>query len=257
MAELGVPKFETKTTKDLLGLVSEPETKDSAEGIEAKDELIRRVGVVLSKDSVLGKCTFTFGNIVPDFSDFYMDVSITGNPGGHSDRFLFSRLGNLFYGGRVSHPSDYNGRMSVSISALERQLIDHEEPAGVYVDEDPLTFDQITPTRRYWANAQFDKAVQPNIGNYSTHFKGIEEIDGELRVRAGTTGLRGDDLLSKYILQAQPFGFYIKWGEPLPSGGGLYLHISFEDFKKLLPSTSVEEGVAHVANRASDVISQG
>jgi len=266
MSKLDVPKVETKTTTDLLKMIAgkqgiggritrAPQFKDaSAEG-EARDELTRRIEVVLRENPSLRDCTFKCENFMRHATAdvFTLDVSVTENPNDLKDSYIAMCLERLNSVNNVTPLAD-EGKFIISLDKdkFENRLVFNEEPAGSYVDESPLTIEQITRPRLYWANKRFDDVVKPHIDLFSTAFKSVREADGEIKIHAKTSRRAGDKLLLAYVDENKPLGFYVKLGETFPTYG-VYLHISFEDFKKLLPSTVVDEERATASDAVNNV----
>ena len=258
-------QVETKTTKDLLQLISGKfgiggvmtealQFKDESAESEAKAELERRIGIIFNESHILETCGFKFGNFMRHATaDIFTVEVFVGNTVGHDEQFLQGVLGELFSVNSVTPAGSYSYLVSFDIKNFENRLVQNEEPAGIYVNEAPLIVDQITRPRLHWANLQFDKAVQPYVNGTSTAFKRIDEVDGELRIYAETAFRLGNDVVFQYVSGNKPLGFYVNWGDKVPVDG-FYLRISFEDFKKLLPSTVVDEERAGVSGKVKGAI---
>ena len=266
MDRMEVPRVETKTTKDLLRMISgkfgpggdmslpDEFNSASAEG-EAKAELERRIEVLFKNQTGLASCGFEFDKFMRHATAevFTVDVTVVSHP--YSDlRMVENAMGYCHSTNNVAPMGEGKFRVAFDVNKFEIQLVSRGEPAGIYVEEAPLTANQITRPQLHWANAHFDEVVQRHIGGSSTAFDhlSLREVDGHLRVRAHTFDDAGLDRLCTYVLSNRPLGFSIKMGEPLPSDGGVYLHVSFEDLKALLPSSVVDEGRADVSEAVDE-----
>jgi hypothetical protein len=262
MPTFEIPIVKRQTTQELLQPISgkegpggrmyePPKIDEGSEEAEAKKELERRIKVIFDEDPVLKACTFKFERFMRYATGgiFMVDVTVEDHKAFPED-FLRRALEHCYSVNMATKTSEYfQYQLAFDISKFENQLVSNREPAGIYVDEAPLTLGQITRQREHWANKQFDDVVQPNIDRYSTAFQRIEEVDGELRIHADTAGSHGDDLLAAYVLGHKPLGFRIDHSDGNPPGNrGVFLRVSFEDFKKLLPSTTADEVRAEVSD---------
>lgn len=253
-----IPEVETMTTSELLrpisgrrglgGVMTRPpkRAEETCAEAEVRDELERRIEGLFEGRKGLETCEFEFGKFMQYGTDdvFVVEVSVASHS--HCDMRLVQRaledcdfVNSVALIGLVE---EGEFEVTFDVRGFESQLVEGGEPAGVYVDGSPLTIDQITRSRLCWANRLFNEAVRSHVGGVSTTFEcnSLTEVDGHLRVHAYTLLKRGDELLSTHVSQEKPLGFFIEAGED-PDTYGVYLHISFEDFKKLLPSTVVDE----------------
>ncbi len=259
-----IPPVETKTTKDLLQLIAgkagmgstiidAPKIEDGSAEAEAKAELERRINVIFESSLILKECNPRFENFARhETSGVFMVDVLLDNSVYKNEGYLEKILQRCYFVNSAVLTGPHKYRVSFDIKNFENRLVQNQEPAGIYVNEAPLTIDQITRLRLHWANLQFDKVVQPQVGTgTSTSFKKIEEVDGELRIYADTATRKGEELVFQHVKAKSPLGFHINWGDAMPESG-FYLRISFADFKKLLPSTVVDEERAGVSERVGE-----
>lgn len=252
-----VPEVATKTTKDLLGSIFRRDMFDDEASArrEAEEELWRRVEVVLKGQRSLGNYSFQFlcfsMYAAKGASRKFTVEFIAADENGKS---YLRGLGDQFYlAPSVELTGDNKYKVTFNVFEFEQCLVENGEPAGLHVDEDPLHFDEITRARISWVNRRFDEAVQPHIEGSSTAFMDVSQTFSGVKIYACTASGHGDDRLCQYVLKNKPLGFYINYAGRQP-GRGVYINISYENFKKLLPSSVVEEGAAEVACDVDGVI---